>query len=263
MSPAALAGRRVVVTRPAGQTAHMAALIRAAGGEPVLFPALAIMDAEDLQPVLALIERLDAFDLAIFVSANAVDKALALVEARRAWPAGLRVATVGRGSERALQRHGFAEVIAPSQRYDSEALLDLAELKEVARKRVVIFRGDGGRELLGDTLLARGASLEYVECYRRGKPNLDAAPLLRLWARGELDAITVTSSEGLRNLYDMVGALGRQWLGRTLLLAPHERIVEQARALGATRVVLTGPGDEGLLAGLIEQFGAVPAGAQR
>ena len=257
MSPAALAGRRVVVTRPAGQTAHMAALIRAAGGEPVLFPALAIMDAEDLQPVLALIERLDAFDLAIFVSANAVDKALALVEARRAWPAGLRVATVGRGSERALQRHGFAEVIAPSQRYDSEALLDLAELKEVARKRVVIFRGDGGRELLGDTLAARGAAVEYAVCYRRGRPKADPAPLLALWERRQLDAFTVTSSEGLANLFDMLGEAGRQCLQQTPLFAPHERIAAAARALGVQSVVPTGPGDEGLVAGLAAFFAKV------
>jgi uroporphyrinogen-III synthase len=257
MSPSALAGRRVVVTRPAGQTAPMAARIRAAGGEPVLFPALEILDAEDLQPVLALIDRLDAFDLAIFVSANAVNKALALVQARRAWPAGLRVATVGRGSERELQRRGFAAVIAPSERFDSEALLDLPELKEVQGKRVVIFRGDGGRELLGGTLSARGAVVEYAECYRRGRPQADVAPLLALAARHELDAFTVTSSEGLANLYDMLGEAGRQWFKRTPLFAPHERIADAARALGVQIVVLTGPGDEGLVAGLAAFFAKV------
>ena len=258
MSPPALAGRRVVVTRPAGQTGHMAALIRAAGGEPVLFPALEILDAGDLQPLLALIDRLDAFDLAIFVSANAVNKALDLVHARRAWPAGLRVATVGRGSERELQRHGFAAVIAPSERFDSEALLDLPELmKEVQGKRVVIFRGDGGRELRGDTLSARGAVVEYAECYRRGRPQADAAPLLALAARHELDAFTVTSSEGLANLYDMLGEAGRQWFKQTPLFAPHERIAAAARALGVQTVVLTGPGDEGLVVGLAAFFAKV------
>jgi uroporphyrinogen-III synthase len=254
MSPPALAERRVVVTRPAGQTAHMAALLRAAGGEPVLFPALEILDAEDLQPVLALIDRLGAFDLAIFISANAVNKALDLVHARRAWRAGLRVATVGRGSERELQRRGFAAVIAPSERFDSEALLDLPELKDVQGKRMVIFRGDGGRELLGDTLSARGAVVEYAECYRRGRPQADVAPLLALAARHELDAFTVTSSEGLANLYDMLGEAGRQWFKQTPLFAPHERIAAAARALGVQTVVLTGPGDEGLVAGLAAFF---------
>lgn len=257
MSPSALAGRRVVVTRPSGQAAHIAALIRAAGGEPVLFPALEILDAEDLQPALALIERLDAFDLAVFVSVNAVNKALDLVQARRAWPDGLRVATVGRGSARALYRHGFAAVIAPSERFDSEALLDLPELKDVAGKRVVIFRGDRGRELLGDTLAARGAVVEYGECYRRGRPKADAAPLLALAARHELDALTVTSSEALANLYDILGAAGHKCLTETPLFAPHERIAAAARALGVQTVVLTGPGDEGLVAGLAAFFAKV------
>jgi uroporphyrinogen-III synthase len=257
MSPSALAGRRVVVTRPAGQTGHMAALIRAAGGEPVRFPALEILDAEDLQPVLALIDRLDVFDLAIFISANAVNRALDLVHARRAWPAGLRVATVGRGSKRELQRCGFAAVIAPSERFDSESLLDLPELKDVQGKRVVIFRGDDGRELLGDTLSARGAAVEYAECYRRGRPQADVAPLLALAARHELDAFTVTSSEGLANLYDMLGEAGRQWFKQTPLFAPHERIAAAARALGVQTVVLTGPGDEGLVAGLAAFFAKV------
>ena len=257
MNPPALAGRRVVVTRPAGQVAHIAALIRAAGGEPVLFPAVEILDVQDSQPLLALIERLDRFDLALFVSANAVDRALPMVRARRAWPAGLRVATVGRGSERALQRHGFAAVIAPRERFDSEALLDLPELKQVAGKRVVIFRGDGGRELLGDTLRARGATVEYAECYRRGRPKSDVAPLLALWERRELDAFTVTSSEGLANLVDLLGEAGGGWFRQTPLFAPHERIAAAARAAGVRTVVLTGPGDEGLVAGMSDFFAKV------
>jgi uroporphyrinogen-III synthase len=257
MSPPALAGRRVVVTRPAGQTAHMAALIRARGGEPVLFPVQEILDAVDLQPVLALVDRLDAFDLAIFISANAVAKGLDLVHARRAWPAGLRVATVGRGSERELQRRGFAAVIVPRERFDSEALLDLPQLKDVQGKRVAIFRGDGGRELLGDTLSARGAVVEYAECYRRGRPAADVAPLLALAARRELDAFTVTSSEGLANLYELLGEAGRQWFKQAPLFAPHERIAAAARALGVQTVVLTGPGDEGLVAGLAAFFAKV------
>lgn len=255
MSPAVLAGRRVVVTRPAGQSAHLVALIRAAGGEPLLFPVLEILDAEDSQPLLALIGRLDAFDLAIFVSANAVEKALAL--ALRVWPPGLRVAAVGGGSARALHRAGFAAVIVPGERFDSEALLDLPELKDVAGKRVVIFRGDGGRELLGDTLAARGAAVEYAECYRRVRPQADTAPLLALWERRGIDAFTATSVEGLANLHELLGESLRPCLQQTPLFAPHQRIADAARALGVRTVVATGPGDEGLFAGLSSFFAKV------
>ncbi|MCX7139646.1 MAG: uroporphyrinogen-III synthase, partial [Proteobacteria bacterium] len=170
MSSRGLAGRRVVLTRPAGQAAQLAGLIRAAGAEPVLFPTLEILEATDSRPLAALLERLDLFDLAVFISANAVHRGLSQVGARSSWPPGLRVAAVGSASARALHSHGFEAVIVPAQGFDSEALLALPELQDVAGKRVVIFRGDGGRELLGDTLRARGAAVEYAACYRRALP---------------------------------------------------------------------------------------------
>jgi uroporphyrinogen-III synthase len=111
-----------------------------------------------------------------------------------------------------------------------------------------------GRELLGDTLTARGARIEYAECYRRGKPAADTGPLLSAWARGELDAIVVTSSEGLRNLFDMVGTAGQTWLKKTPLVVPHARIAETARALGLPLVVEAEAGDEGIVAGLVAYF---------
>lgn len=253
--PAApLAGISVVVTRPAHQAGDLAELIRRAGGTPIFFPVLEILEAEDLRPLIALIERLDEFDFAIFISPNAVNKAMNLIMARRALPKGLKIAAVGKGSTKELRHFGVNEVIAPGARFDSEGLLAVPELRDVKGKRVIIFRGDGGRELLGDTLVARGAQLEYAECYRRGKPDVDASPLLRAWARNELSAITVTSGEGLHNLFDLVGKLGQQWLKKTPLFVPHSRIAAIARELGLASVIETKAGDEGLLAGLIEYF---------
>lgn len=250
-----LAGRHVVVTRPTGQAAHFATALSEAGATPVLFPVLEIRDVEDKTPLADVAIRLEGFDLAVFVSPNAIQRALAVVLRHRAWPAALRVAALGKSSERELARHGIRDVISPALRFDSEALLELPELVEVRGRRVVIFRGDGGREVLGDTLKARGASVEYVTCYRRGRPQLDPAPLLRLWEEGRLDAVTLTSSEGLRNFFDMVGRLGQAWLKKTPAFVPHQRIAEQAQALGLAQVVPTGPGDDGLMAGLRAYFG--------
>jgi uroporphyrinogen-III synthase len=249
-----LSGRHVVITRPAGQATHLAEAIVSLGGKPVLFPVLEIIDIPDVTPLLDIALRLEEFALAVFISPNAVNKALDIILPRRPWPTSLRVATMGKSSERELSRYGIDDVIAPSLRFDSEALLELPQMQTVAGKRVIIFRGDGGRELLGDTLMARGAVVEYVECYRRGKPQLDPAPLLQLWERGELDAITVTSSEGLRNLFDLVGPLGHAWLRKTPLFVPHARIAEQAHALGLAGVIATGPGDDGLVGGLVKHF---------
>jgi len=253
-----LEGRGIVVTRPAHQAAHLSDLIRAAGGRVILFPVIEIVEAGDLQPLLALIDRLDEFDLAIFISPNAVNKAMNLIKARRALPPHLQLAAIGRSGVRELKHFGITAVIAPAARFDSEALLELPALQEVAGKRIVIFRGDGGRELLGDTLTARGAAIEYAECYRRGRPQLDAAPLLKAWARNELHAIISTSSEGLHNLFDLVGKLGQSWLRKTPLFVPHPRIEQTARELGLATVVLTAQGDEGLVEGLAQWFAAHP-----
>lgn len=252
-----LRGRTIVVTRPAAQADAMVAAIEAAGGSALRFPLLAIAPVEDTAPVEAVAARLDGYDFACFVSPNAVEHALAVVLRGRAWPAAVRAVTVGVSSEKALARHGIANVIAPRERFDSEALLSLPELapENVAGRRVVIFRGDGGRELLGDTLVARGAMVDYVTCYHRTRPPLDVALLLARARAGTLDAITLTSSEGLENLIDMLGADVPALLANTTLFVPHARIGERAAALGAPHVVLTGAADAGLLAGLVSHFG--------
>lgn len=255
MSTKPLTGRTIVVTRPAEQAGALAALIAEAGGRPLLFPVIELREVDDARPFLEVVDRLDEFDFAVFISPNAVGRAMKRILERRALPSGLRIVAVGGGSVRALGHYGVTGVIAPQGRYDSEALLELAELSAPRGRRVVIFRGQGGRELLGDTLSARGARVEYAECYRRCRPDADPAPLLQAWRRGELDAMTVTSSEGLCNLFDMVEE-GRDALRATPLFLPHPRIAQAARELKVRTVVVTGPGDAGLLAGLIAFFSA-------
>ena len=254
----ALQGRHVVVTRPAGQATHLAEALVAAGATPVLFPVLAVSPLSDNKALVEQIIQLDHYDLAIFVSPNAVNMGLAEVLARRDWPPHLRVATVGHSSEMALQKHDLAgqekQILCPQGRFDSEALLELPELQNIQDRHIVIFRGDGGRELLADTLRQRGATVDYASCYTRSRPELSPDPLLRLWEARQLDAITVTSSEGLHNLVAMVGQLGLAWLRKTPVFVPHARIAAAADACGIHTVVLTDPADAGLMAGLLRYF---------
>lgn len=251
-----LAGIGVLVTRPREQAQRLAGLVAQAGGVPVLFPALEIQPPGDTGALNQLIDRLDEFQWAVFISPTAVDKAMNLVRARRPWPEQLRIAAVGKGSARALRQFGFQHVLVPERGADSEALLELPEMKAVAGSKLVIFRGEGGRELLGKTLAERGAAVTFAECYRRSAPNLDVAPLLQCWARGGVGAVTVTSRETLHNLFDLVGKLGQQWLRKTPLFTIHERIAAAARELGVSQAIVAGPDDEALVQGLIDWFNA-------
>jgi uroporphyrinogen-III synthase len=245
--PFPLAGLNIAVTRPREQAASLVARIEQLGGHAILFPLLEISPVTDAQPLHALVARLHEFDLAIFISPNAVRYGMQAILAAGALPAALKIATVGQGSVMALRELGVREVIAPIGRSDSEALLALPELQQVAGWRVAIFRGDGGRELLGDTLRARAAVVEYAECYRRAKPQSNAAELIAAHPH----AITVTSSEALAYLWGMLDGAGRAQLALVPLFAPHARIAEAARQLGWPVVVQTQAGDDGLLEGLV------------
>lgn len=253
-----LAGRGIVLTRPREQAAQLSALVKSAAGRPIHFPALEIVDTLDSRALRLLVERLDSFHLAIFISPTAASRGMNLIRARRGLPDGLRIAAIGKGSARELHRLGARDVLAPDGGSDTEAFLALPEVADMTGRSVAIFRGVGGRELLGEALVQRGAVVEYAECYRRSRPNGDAQMLLRAWGRGEIDAVTVTSGEALRNLFDMVGTLGRHWLRKTPLFVPHPRIAQAARDLGIAEVVVTATGDEALVAGMIRYFDASP-----
>jgi uroporphyrinogen-III synthase len=252
-----LAGRRILVTRPAGQAGGLTAMIRQAGGEPLEIPALEIRDLADLTSFHAVADQLETYDCAIFVSRNAVRKALALLEQRRGrpWPARLRVAAIGAGSREELVSRGFSGVIAPGGPSDSEALLALPELREVAGMRIAIFRGEGGRALLGETLAARGARVDYAACYRRALPVASGALLAAAWEIGKVDAVLVSSAEGLGNLLEMLGGDGPRRLAGVALFVPHGRVAREAVRLGLGSAIVAGPGDAEMAAALVAYFG--------
>jgi uroporphyrinogen-III synthase len=249
-----LAGRGIVITRPTGQAAGLARLVEERGGRPILFPVIEIVDVPDLTEVNALIDRLDTFDIAIFVSPNAAQKGMSAVRTRRELPSRLVVVAIGGGSARELERQGVRAVVTPQLRADSEGVLELAALRDVRGRRIAIFRGVGGRELLRETLTGRGAIVEYAECYQRRRPGVDPAVLLERLRAGTAEAFVCTSSEGLNNLHAMLGREGEQLIQRTPFFVPHPRIASAAAKLGLERVFVTERGDEGIVRTLEAHF---------
>jgi uroporphyrinogen-III synthase len=243
-----------VVTRPRGQAAAIAGLIEAAGGEALRYPSIEIAPPRDTAALLRVIDDLARFDMAIFISPTAVQEAMKHVRSRIRWPANLRPVAVGPGTRRELELQGFSAVLSPASGADSEALLAVPELGELADRRIVIFRGDGGRQLLGESLSSRGAHVTYAQCYRREKPGIDFTPLAEEWERSGVDAVTVFSAAALANLFSMLPAPWRTRLVSTPLFVSHRRIGEEAKRLGARTVRSAGPGDEEMLAALVAYF---------
>ncbi|MCK5639741.1 MAG: uroporphyrinogen-III synthase [Gammaproteobacteria bacterium] len=227
-----LTGIGVLVTRPAHQAGPLCKLIQAAGGRAISYPVLDIGEPEDTSVLHEQLDRLNDFDIAIFISPNAVQRAFPMIEAHGGLPADIKVATVGRGSARELKHLGREPDICPDARFDSETLLAMDEMTDVDGKAIIIFRGVGGRGILANTLRERGADVEYAEVYRRFRPEADNTVLIQAWEQGELDIITATSSEGLHNLYAMAGDAGHSYLRETPLIVISERTVIVAEELG-------------------------------
>lgn len=244
----------VLVTRPAAQSAGLVARLQDQGADVVLFPALAILPTSRPDALKAVLAGLGGYDLAIFISPSAAEWGLA--EAGP-WPAGLQVAAVGQGTARALAARGISPALVPETGADSEHLLALPQLADVAGRRILILRGEGGREQLAEYLRARGARVDYAECYRRGCPEADPAPLLDALANRRIGAVTAFSGETLDNLLALLGPACPPTLLDLPLFVPHPRIAEHARELGFRAIQVTDPGESGLIAGLVEYFAHV------
>jgi uroporphyrinogen-III synthase len=248
----------VVVTRPLAQALSFADKVRAAGRVAVVFPLLAIEPLEDQSRLRNCLEDLARYAMVAFVSPNAIDAALPLVSA---WPREVALAVVGAGSRQALARHGLTDanvrIFSPldPNRSDSETLLAALDLDQVRGKRILIVRGETGRELMGDALRAAGAEVDQVAAYRRVAPSLDGPLRVQLGQLLDDGADwVITSSEALGVLKDMASRLGGEAaltkVRQQRMIVPHARIAETAHALGFLNVVLTASGDERLLAEL-------------
>ncbi|NIE66204.1 fused uroporphyrinogen-III synthase HemD/membrane protein HemX [Burkholderia sp. Ax-1719] len=256
----------VVITRPAGQSDTLASQLAARGLKPLDFPLIAIAPVRDDAPLREALGALDRYALVVFVSPNAVDRAFDCYrEISSIWPHALPVAVVGPASVAALARQGVAapdhRVISPAgsadeepARFDSESLYAALEKtlgeNAFAGKRVLIVRGDGGREWLADRLREAGAEVEAVAAYRRivPEPPIGAWAAVHALLEGAPHAWLVTSSEGVRNLDELArehltaGEIVE--LRHAHLVAPHPRIAETARSLGFDRITVSGAGDE-------------------
>ncbi|WP_321936481.1 fused uroporphyrinogen-III synthase HemD/membrane protein HemX [Paraburkholderia sp. J8-2] len=263
----------VVITRPAGQSDGLAGRLAQRGMRTLDFPLISIAPVTDEAPLRAALGALERYALVVFVSPNAVDRAFACyASVSSIWPPALPVAVVGPASVAALERHGVAEpehrVVSPAgageeepARFDSESLYAALEktfgADAFAGKRVLIVRGDGGREWLAERLREAGAEVETVAAYRRVVPEPPIATWTQVHAllEGAPHAWLVTSSEGVRNLDELArehltaGEIVE--LRHAPLVAPHPRIAETARSMGFDRITVSGAGDERIVETLL------------
>ena len=262
-----LTGLSVLLTRPAGQATGLTRLIEEHGGKVSLLPLIeieAIQDGPDFERIKSAILALDNYAAAIFVSTNAATIGMEWID--RYWPqlpAGLAAYAVGPGTGNLLQQFSWP-VHYPATGITSEDLLALPGMRDVKGKRVALFRGQGGRELLASTLRERGARVDYIELYRRLEPRYDPAQVLTQLRDDEVNAIVTTSPQILQALLalgvngnggdDKASAALISLLRQLPVIVPSQRVRELALAAGIKEVIDAGGADDATVVRALAQI---------
>ncbi|AUU83190.1 uroporphyrinogen-III synthase [Leclercia adecarboxylata] len=224
----------ILVTRPSPAGDQLVSRLRALGQVAWSFPLIEFSPGRELPLLAGHLAALRADDMLFALSQHAVAFAHArLQQEGQRWPDAPRYFAIGRTTALALHTESGKEIRYPLDRETSEVLLQLPELQTVVGKRILILRGNGGRELLGDTLRERGAEVTFCECYQRCNKYYDGAEEAMRWQSRGVTTLVVTSGEMLQHLWSLIPQWYREnWLLRCRLLVVSERLANLARELG-------------------------------
>ncbi len=234
-----LNGKRILITRAEHQADPLCSLIEQRQGNAVRFPVLEILPVDDITKVRGTLEQLGEYDWVFFISSNAVNFALQSKSGKIGMIQNVRFAAIGRATAKAMHQAGMRIDLIPDKGYDSEALLAMPELDQVMGYKCLIIKGQGGREILAETLQHRGAKVDYLDVYKRVVPDCDVQPLVKMINKQQLDVITVTSCEVLRNLVYLLGKEAQTALLLIPLVVISERIRHLAQSIGFKHITVT------------------------
>ncbi len=242
-----LAGKTIIITRPADRGKALSEMIETAGGTAVHIPVLEILPPANPAEIQPQLQALKDFDIAVFVSANAVNGARVLL-APNGLPDTLTPAAIGRSTADALKAWGFPAGFVPTQEYGSESLLALDALNQVKGKQVAIIQGGDGRNLLEETLVQRGAEVSCIDVYRRATAFQQKHALLDALNKNN-PILTATSTQSLESLLEIGGDAGKNNILNAPLVVLSERIQAFARSIGFKNNILVAAerSDSGIL----------------
>ncbi len=224
----------ILVTRPSPAGDQLVSRLRTLGQVAWSFPLIEFSPGRELPLLTSHLAALQAGDMLFALSQHAVEFAHArLQQEGQRWPDAPGYFAIGRTTALALHTESGKDIRYPLDREISEVLLQLPELQNVVGKRALILRGNGGRELLGDTLRERGAEVTFCECYQRCNKHYDGAEEAMRWQYRGVTTLVVTSGEMLQHLWSLIPQWYREnWLLRCRLLVVSERLANLARELG-------------------------------
>jgi len=229
-----LKGLRVLNTRPLPQGLDLNASLLKAQARPIHLPALTIEPlTEDWQ---AHLPALDSIDQSIFISANAVNFFFKKIKTQH-WPKTMKTIAVGKATATVLSNHKIDVDNLPDIG-DSEHVLQLDSLKHVQGQTILLVKGEDGLSTIATTLVARGAHVISLSCYRRVLPKVDKKLIQKLWQETPVDIILFTSQQAMENTRRLFGKEAKEWLANTPCLVISPRLAEAAYLIGMKNIIV-------------------------
>jgi uroporphyrinogen III methyltransferase/synthase len=197
----ALFGKRILVTRPRHQAGDLAHRLELLGAQTFILPCVEIRPPEDWAPVDRALQQLSQYHWLVLTSANGVHALITrlghLGLDLRAL-GHLRLAAIGPKTAEALRSYRLTPDLVP-EKFQSEDLARALLENIQPGQRILLARADRGRELLRDEL-ARVARVDPIAVYSQVDTVEFDADILERLRQGEIDYITLTSSNIARSL---------------------------------------------------------------
>lgn len=229
-----LKGLRILNTRPREQAHILSQQIRDAGGVVIELPTIEIQAQHTW---LEQLPDLTQVQQAIFTSANAVEHCFKYLNN---WPSTIQVIAIGQGTAKALT-HYHIPIHATPQIADSEHLLRLPSLSHPQNQTILLFKGEGGRGLIEETLHAQGADLISLCVYKRILPQINPKFIKSIWHDDLVDIILLTSEQSMHHLFMLFAKEAHPWLRQKPCLVLSKRLAQAANSLGIKTILLSSP----------------------
>lgn len=241
----------VLVTRPQQQADSLCTALEGLGCQPVRLPMLEIVAVVETPQLKKCFLDIDLFQAVIAISRNAAEAGLEYLD--QYWPqfpVGIDWVAVGPVTAKVMQMAGM-EVKMPAQRFDSEGALELACLQadNIAGKKILIWRGVGGRETLASVLKERGAQVEYAELYERNVPQHSAGQWQQVLNDSPL--LVVSSGQGLEAVAAQQPRIAEQVRG---IIAPSARVADIAQSLGFSSIQIAASAQDNDMIAAVKQW---------
>ena len=249
---ATLADKTVIVTRPLAQAQLLMQTLESRLATTVHFPVISICEAENIDDAKQHFENLANFQFIIFISTNAVHYGISIIKELNVELESCKLAAVGPATKLALESYGHKVDIVPQSEFNSEALLAEPTFTNIVGQKILIVRGQGGREHLRQTLESRNAQVDYAEVYQRQLPknrnpiDLSQLPIANC-------AVLLYSVESTQNLWSLCSQDEQQWLKKVTFIIASQRIAEAISRVGYANnsIIAENPSDQAILAALM------------